>query len=57
MSRKRYGMTVADYNRMTLWCEQHKESAAVRCWLDDNPPPICWEGTLMQWAYLEMPEL
>lgn len=41
--------------RMADWCSRHKATPRVLDWLRNNPPPSTWQGTQLEYAYVEMP--
>lgn len=42
-------------DRMKWWTAVYARHPSVVKWLRENPPPVKWQGTPMEWAYTEMP--
>jgi hypothetical protein len=44
-------------NDVIIWHRSltHTQQSDVRSWLDKNPAPPDWQGTPVEWAYLNMP--
>ena len=40
---------------MAQWVCANESHPEVKQWLVNHPPPTGWQGTPMEWAYLEMP--
>lgn len=49
-----WGMSRAEWDRMTAWCMVYFDHPDVRAWLDANCPSAEWQGTLTEYAYTEM---
>lgn len=41
--------------RMADWCKRNANNPRVLEWLKRNPPPKDWRGSVLEWAYTEMP--
>lgn len=42
---------------MWAWVSKHRRDPRVTRWLTKHPPPAEWEGSAIEYAYLEMPDL
>ena len=40
---------------MKEWCRQNRANPKVWTWLAANPPHPDFEGTSLEWAYLNIP--
>lgn len=42
---------------MRTWVREHRQDPKVRAWLKANPPPADWDGSALEWAYTERPDV
>lgn len=42
---------------MRKWIKEHRQDPKVKAWLKKHPPPPEWEGSRMEYAYTEMPQV
>ncbi len=51
---KRAARWVVRWMIMRDWCEKYKHDVGVLYWLEHNPPPAEWTGSVLEWAFTEM---
>jgi len=44
-----------DISEMSWWCVQNASNPRVLGWIERNKPPKAWEGSALEWAYVERP--
>ena len=42
--------------KMQKWCQENARNPKVLAWIKENHPPKQWQGSELEWAYLEMPQ-
>lgn len=50
-----WGMSREEYNRMCSWCREHAKNKLTALWLISHPPHADWQGTPLEFAYLNLP--